>query len=100
MIDIFKFKRGDTFILECEVPVDLTGWSVRSQIRSGDKLVATLVFLLVSSTVDSSTYKLTFEDTTEWPIGKLNCDIEYTTNLGQIISTETFYVECVKDSTI
>jgi hypothetical protein len=100
MIDVFKFKRGDTFILGCEVGVNLSLWEVRSQVRHGDKLVATLVYTLVSSSAELSQYKLHFDDTTDWPIGKLNCDIEYTTDTGQIISTETFFIECIKDSTV
>lgn len=100
MIDIFKFKRGDSFILECEVAANLTNWTVRSHVRLGDKLIATLVFESVSNSALSSVYKLKFADTTLWPVGKLNCDIEYTTDTNQIISTDTFYIECLKDSTI
>lgn len=99
-MNILKFKRGDTFILECTVPVNLTGWTVRSQVRYGETLVDSLTFEIVSVGAESSQYKLTRDITTDWPVGKLNCDIEYTTDQDQIISTETFFIECEKDSTV
>ncbi len=99
-MEIIKFKRGDTFVIECEVAVDMTGWGIRSQVRNGDLLVGDLTVSSLTTTPEKSTFKLICNDTVGWSLGKLNCDIEYTTLEGQIISTDTFYVECIKDSTI
>lgn len=99
MAEKIIFKRGDTFILSCVVATDITGWTIASQIRDGDTLIADLTFALLSTSAESSTYTLTYSVTTAWPLHDLNCDIQYTTAAGQIISTETFTIGVVKDTT-
>lgn len=95
----FYFKRGDTFILEATVNDDITGWNIKSQVRQGTHLVADLIVTVLSATPTSSVYSLFLEDTTDWPVDRLMCDIQYTTDEGQIISTETFTIEVQKDIT-
>jgi hypothetical protein len=103
---MFKIKRGDTFIVEAALtqdgePQDLTGWSIRSQVRRGNKLVADLAIELEYEANGAAySYLLSApEGTTEWPVGTLRSDIEYTMPSGQIASTETFEFECVEDVT-
>lgn len=96
------FKRGDTFLVEGSVsdnavPVDLTGWTIRSQVRNGEALVADLGVTITNAAAGQ--YQLTKNDTTSWPVKDLSCDIEYTTDSGQIVSTETFTISCKADVT-
>lgn len=60
-----------------------------------------LVEELVSAITNANNgeYSLTAEDTTEWPLGILVMDIEYTDTLGFIHSTETFEIDVLKDVT-
>lgn len=100
---MFKIKRGDTFIVEAALtqngePQDLTGWSIRSQVRRGNKLVAELAVEYADR--PTGVYRLSApEGTAEWPVDMLRSDIEYTMPSGQIASTETFEFECVEDVT-
>lgn len=96
------FKRGDTFLLEGTVtqnstPQDITGWTIRSQVRNGPVLVAALVVSYVDRTLGK--YQLRFNNTANWPVRTLQCDIEYTTSSGQIVSSETFDIEVAADIT-
>ena len=100
---MFKIKRGDTFIVEAALtqsgdPQDLAGWSIRSQVRRGNKLVADLAVEYVNRA--QGVYRLSAPDgTADWPVDTLRSDIEYTMPSGQIASTETFEFECVEDVT-
>lgn len=96
------FKRGDTFLLEGTVtqnstPQNITGWSIRSQVRNGEALISDLVVEYVDRTIGK--YRLRKDDTTAWPAKVLTCDIEYTTDSGQVVSTETFEIEVKADVT-
>jgi hypothetical protein len=112
------FKRGDYFALSIEALMqDLTGWTVRSQVRRGSTLVHELTvedwtpapggssFQLVALTPSVSLPGVDMSKpgvlgaTDDWPVGELLCDIEYTGPTGVIISTETFTIECVADIT-
>jgi hypothetical protein len=101
-----NFKRGDTFLLRASVndgtedanPVDITGWTIRSQIRDGNTLVDTCTVTITDDAAGE--YELLVEDTTEWPTRVLRCDIEYTTDADQITSTETFEICVIRDITI
>lgn len=100
---MFRIKRGDTFVVEATLaqdgqPQDMTGWSIRSQVRRGNRLVAELAVEYVDRA--SGVFRLSVpEGTSDWPIDTLRSDIEYTMPGGQIASTETFEFECVEDVT-
>ena len=100
---MFKIKRGDTFIVEAALtrdgkPQDLAGWSIRSQVRRGNKLVAELSVEYVDRAAGA--YRLLAPGgTAEWPVDMLRSDIEYTMPSGQIASTETFEFECIEGVT-
>lgn len=101
---MINIKRGDTFLVTCQavidgVPVDLTGWSIRSHVR--DRKDALLGDLQVTITdAAQGSYSLRHDDTTAWPAGQNYCDIEYTTDAGQVISTDTIEVRVAKDITL
>ena len=98
---LITHKRGDTFQWAVTHPVDddvptLEGWTVFSQVRTQTgKHVATLV----ESNRDNAArrFVLTAADTTAWPVGALQCDIQYTDPLGVIRSTPTIEIDCVRD---
>lgn len=96
------FKRGDTFLMEGtvmngDVAQDITGWAIRSQVRQGNALIADLEIEYVNRPL--GVYRLRKTDTSEWPAKTLVCDIEYTTNSGQVASTDTFEIDTKADVT-
>lgn len=97
MTAVLKLKRGNTLSLSNKVtdksgPVPITGWEIKSQIRDGRTLVATLTTTITNAPIGEFT--LDFEgDTSLWPIKKLSCDIQYRTATGQVVSTETFIID-------
>lgn len=92
-----KFKRGDTFALDADVGQSIVGWSIRSQVRFGDQLVATLT--ITATDEEAGTYRITAGDTSDWPAKQLAWDIEYTNDDGVVISTETITIDCQADVT-
>jgi hypothetical protein len=100
---IIPFKRGDTFIVEGTVRINgvaqnITGWTIRSKAKVSN---GTLVqnFTVQYTSPATGVYRLVANDTTAWPIKDLECDIEYLTSGGQIVSTETFTIQVAKDIT-
>ena len=99
------FKRGDTLVLNNTVRVNgattnIAGWTIRCQLRDNQgQLVATLTPTITNAA--EGEYKLqTPTPTTGWATGRLRADIEYTTEAGQVISTDTFYVNVIPDVTV
>lgn len=105
MAIVIPHKRGDTFQLRAtaaQAGVDFTGWTVRCQVRVPGARGAPLseaVVTHVSRVLGSWVFDLKVADTTEWPIATLKSDIEYMTPGGQVVSTETFDIQCVEDIT-
>lgn len=101
------FKRGDTFKLPGlifwqnktdSIRYPLIGVTIRSQLRKGSILVATLTSVITDAA--NGEFYLHFVGSTEsWPVGELTTDIEFTTSEGTIMSTRTFTVNCIKDET-
>lgn len=99
-----KFKRGDTFVLdgavsEAGTPIDLTNWTIRAQVRMGTQLLAELDIVYVDRAAGAYRILAAPAVTSTWPVNKLQADVEYTTATGQVISTETFEVDCQMDVT-
>lgn len=78
--------------------VDITGWTIISQVRRGGKLIATLDVTIVDAT--SGTFTLTQDNliTVDWPVADLECDIEFITTSGKN-SSETFIIHTKRDIT-
>lgn len=105
---MIQFKRGDTFIFPLlrfwkdktnNERQSLAGVTIACSVNKGPAKIADLT----SSVIDSvnGEFSLSYVGSTKtWPIGVLSCDIEFTLNTGQIISTQTFTIECIKDETI
>lgn len=99
-----NFKRGDTFIVQGQVTVNdaaqsLTGWTVASQVRNGTSLLTTLTVTWVNQAGGIYQLSAAPNATASWPIKMLSCDIQYTSPSGQVISTETFGINCQADVT-
>lgn len=99
-----NFKRGDTFIVQGAVTVSdlaqsLSGWTIASQVRNGSALLTSLTVTWVNQA--NGTYQLSAAPaaTVNWPIKLLSCDIQYTSPSGQVISTDTFGINCQADVT-
>ena len=104
MADKIEHKRGDAYSISVTLleddgvtPIDLTDYTVRSHIRRGDTLIAELEFTAVD--LVNGEYKLSIQDTTGWPLGELVSDIEYTDANGDPRSTETYYIDVIRDVT-
>lgn len=101
-IQEIRFKRGDSFVVACTVasngqPTDITQWLINSQVRYESKLIADLNVSI--STASTGDYVLRCDATDSWPIGKMQCDIEYKMANGIIVSTDTFIIVCERDIT-
>ena len=103
-METVEHKRGDTYSLSISLtaadgttPVDMTGWTVKSQVRKRKTLISELVFTAVDLSIGSFTLSTT--DTLNWPVGTLLSDIEYTDAGGVVRSSETYEIEVIEDIT-
>jgi hypothetical protein len=106
---MIQVKRGDTFRLQCVLrdgtpltPVSLTGASIRAQVRTTKAaLVAVLTVTIANQSTSRGAYSLTAtpEETEAWPLGNLECDVEYTFASGDVASTPTFSIRVLPDVT-
>jgi hypothetical protein len=100
--NLITLKRGDSFVFtnnqlldENQQPLDLTGWSIRSQIRTKkSELIKEL-----DVAINQFDYSITSMDTTLFPIETLYWDIQYTTPDGVIFSSDTVPINVILDIT-
>ena len=100
-----KHKRGDDFVLAARVteddgatPINLTGWTIRAQIRTSTDALVAEIDVTVTDVADGR-YTLIAAGTDGWPLGVHRADIEYIDQAGRVISTETFWVPVERDET-
>ncbi len=93
-------KRGDTFLLTGTTDVPLTGYTIASQVRDKSfKLIAQLT-VNITQTSPTGIYTLSYPaGSSSWPVGLLECDVQYTDGSGFIVSTETFEIDVLRDVT-
>lgn len=100
-------KKGDTFTLICVwkdalgVPVDLSTYSIASQVRS-TKFVDNLSVTVIDAANGKFSVSRSAADTSSWPVSnsvsRVFCDIQFTK--GSIVtSSETFEVIVLEDIT-
>jgi hypothetical protein len=100
-MEVYSIKRGDTFkvkqatwLADDGQVLPLVDVIIQSQIRTkSDQIVKTLTINISGNNFSSSA-----SDTSDWPLGDLLCDIEFT-KYGVKISSETFIVRVEKDIT-
>lgn len=102
--NIIEFKRGDTFeqegqLLSDGLPLDITGYTIRSHIRYKNNLVKNLAVSITDAPLGKYKLSATPSDTVLWPISDLNMDIEFTDLLGKVTSTNTIIVRMISDIT-
>lgn len=95
-------KQGDTLdwtvtLEEDRAVVDLTGWSIRAHIRTGDTLVGALTVVLTDAVNGVFSLVATATQTDSWAAGTHNVDIEFTDDTGDVFSTNTFQLTIVED---
>lgn len=106
MAQLPQLKRGDTFSLGCvsysadKIPEDLTDFSIRSQIRSAgsSKFIAELTVAKSDQELYPGEFSVTWEETDNWPTGKLLLDIQFT-NGSVVTSSETMELFVALDIT-
>lgn len=93
------FKRGDTFTLSCSTDQPIDGFIIKSQIRSKQSVLIASLIPEITQTSPTGSFKLKGSNTQTWAIGTHECDIQYKTAAGTVVSTDTFEIEVAKDIT-
>lgn len=109
MTTLPDFKRGDTYQLTCTYKGDgstassVTGYTITCQMRTASgALVADMEATLLTqsgATLGQFTIDPVTADTTAWPVGSHEVDIQIVDGDGVIRSTVTFTQPVVKDIT-
>lgn len=103
----YEFVRGDDFAIPMTLTdpanngtaVDITGWTIASQVRYARKLVSTLDVTITDAANGQFTISLPKEQTAVWPARKLKCDIQFDRPVQGRVSSKTFIIEVTEDQT-
>lgn len=97
-------KRGDT--LEWVVTltqdgsiVNISDWTITSQIRQDTTLIASLTVTKTDSTNGVFSLTATAASTASWSLGTHSVDIEFINDSGFVVSSQTFTLQLVRDIT-
>lgn len=90
-----NIKQGATFALAGLIYLPDGTWSIESKVRQQDgTLVSTLNAALVAPVSPATQYGVTLsataDETKDWPLGTLLCDIKFTDSLVGVLITPTF----------
>ena len=74
---VYSLVRGDDFVIPMTLtdpennstPVDITGWTIASQVRYARKLISDLDVTITNGTAGKFTIALPKEQTALWPAG-------------------------------
>lgn len=100
-------KRGDDFRMDISLtdpnnnndPVDITGWTIRSQVRRGKNLTAELTVAIIDAANGQFRLTAPASATETWKVDTHKCDIEFTQPAIGVTSSETFEVIVSEDVT-
>lgn len=103
----YEFVRGDDFVIPMTLtdpdnngtPVDITGWTIASQVRYVRKLIADLDVTITNGVQGEFSISLPKEQTALWPVRKLKCDIQFDRPVEGRVSSQTFIIDCTEDQT-
>lgn len=103
----YEFVRGDDFVIPMTLtdpdnngtPVDITGWTIASQVRYARKLIADLDVTITNAAQGEFSISLPKEQTALWPVRKLKCDIQFDRPVEGRVSSQTFIIDCTEDQT-
>jgi hypothetical protein len=97
-------KRGDTLewvvsLTQNNSPVDISGWTITSQVRQDTTLVASLTVTVVNAANGEFNLSATPVQTAGWALGSHSVDIEFINPSGFVVSSQTFVLQLVRDIT-
>jgi hypothetical protein len=98
-------KRGDTFeaVVEATLngaPLDLTGWTVRSQLRDlSNNVIKEFDVLPLDLAAGQFSLNATAQETENWSPASYLCDVELVDLNSFVQSSDTFSVRVVRDIT-
>lgn len=102
----YPFIRGDDFKITMTLtdpqnnnaPVDISTWTITSQVRYARRLVDDLVIVVEDGPNGVFSITKGTADTALWPTRTLKCDIQFDRTEGRI-SSNTFLIEVEEDQT-
>lgn len=77
-------------------PLDITGWKVRSQVRKGATLIATLGAEITDAA--KGQFQI-YSDSVGWPSGTLEADVMFEDETGDRLASQTFTITSIKGIT-
>lgn len=97
-------KRGDTLewvvtLTQNGTAVNITSWTIKSQIRQETTLIAELTVTKTDSPNGQFSLTATATQTASWALGTHSVDIEFVNDVGYVVSSQTFTVQLVRDIT-
>ena len=104
---IYEFIRGDDFVIPMALidpnnnntPINITNWTITSQVRYTRKLISDLNVNIVNGSQGEFSISLPKEQTALWPVRKLKCDIQFDQPIEGRVSSQTFIIDCMEDQT-
>ncbi|ANJ20770.1 virion protein [Roseobacter phage RD-1410W1-01] len=103
----YEFIRGDDFVIPMSLtnpdnnglPVDITGWTITSQVRYSKKLISDLQVVITDATQGAFTISAPTSETQVWPARELKCDIQFDRPGDGRVSSQTFIIDVSEDQT-
>ena len=97
-------KRGDTLewvvtLTQDGSVVDITGWTITSQIRQETTLISDLTVTIVNAANGQFNLSATPAQTSSWTLGSHSVDIEFINTSLFVVSSQTFTLQLVRDIT-
>ena len=104
---IYEFTRGDDFLIPMSLtdpensgePVDITGWTIASQVRYSRQLLNDLSVNITNGSGGAFELALAYAQTMKWPVRDLKCDIQFDRPVGGRVSSRTFIIRVLEDQT-
>ena len=96
-------KRGATLSLAGYVNLPEGPWTATSEVKNSDDVLVDSLTVSLTAPVSPSTIwtlslSATAEQTIDWPLGPLSCDIRFT-NTGAVLYSPTFIIFMQKEIT-
>lgn len=103
----YTMKRGDDLSIPMRLTdpnnngnaVDITGWTIQSQVRYSRELLADLNVTITNAASGDFTISATPAVTELWPNRKIKCDVQFDRPVTGRISSKTFYIDVEEDIT-
>lgn len=83
---------------DLSIIVDISAWTMASQVRWCGKLIDNLVVTILDATVGTFSISMGSTGTALWEARKLDCDVEFTRPTGKV-SSQTFIIDVEEDVT-